>query len=209
VRAATPSAIAAVMKPLSASADGRFLRKIGNASPRVGSQSIRNPPAMTERVSAQTMPSWCIVARQNGRHSRRRCRGEGCFGSPSSWSPPSTPLARSGDGASTGPAVGPSCAPVAERPPPDAGPRLILGPVEDAGSVNGRSYVSRGACYIGAYCTGYNPVATPVGGAGCPLAVLVTPRGRRRPEGPVKVTIARSTTLAQPLLTALVVCRSS
>jgi hypothetical protein len=67
------------------------------------------------------MPSWCIVARQNGRRSRRRCRGEGCFGSPSSWSPPSSPLARSGDGASTGPAVGPSCAPVAERPPPDEG----------------------------------------------------------------------------------------
>jgi hypothetical protein len=75
VRAATPSAIAEVTKPLSASADGWFLRKIGDASPRAGSQSIRNPPAMTERVSAQTMPIWCIVARQYASH---HAGGLGC-----------------------------------------------------------------------------------------------------------------------------------
>jgi hypothetical protein len=35
--------------------------------------------------------------------------------------------------------AGPGCALVAERPPPDAGPGLILGPVEDDGSVNRQS----------------------------------------------------------------------
>jgi hypothetical protein len=46
-----------------------------------------------------------------------------------------------------------------------------------------KRYVSRGACYTGAYCTGYNTIATPVGGDGCPLAVLVTPRAVKADTG--------------------------
>ena len=64
VRAVTPAAIAAVTNAASSKAEGWLRRKMGMASPRAGSQSIRNPPDMTERVRAQTRPIWCIVRRQ-------------------------------------------------------------------------------------------------------------------------------------------------
>ena len=56
VRAAMPAAMASATKAASARAEGWLRRKAGVAGPLAGSQSMRNPPEMTERVRAQTRP---------------------------------------------------------------------------------------------------------------------------------------------------------
>ena len=75
VLAATQVATAPDTNAASTSAYGWLCRWIGAAGPFAGSQAMRNPPEMTERVSAHTSPIRCIVSAQYERLASKRWRG--------------------------------------------------------------------------------------------------------------------------------------